>query len=100
MYRRLVILFYLLIICELCVNAQLKKTFVTHPLKADSASHREMDWMYQYRQINLNSPAANTAYKSQGIICRGEWKLEKLTGVPLRFRLGSLDYVNRMEGKK
>lgn len=34
-----------------------------------------------------------------GIFCRGEWKLEKLTAVPFRFRLGSLDYVNYLESK-
>jgi hypothetical protein len=35
-----------------------------------------------------------------GLICRQEWKLEKSSGVAFRFRLGSLDYVNRLEGKK
>ncbi len=35
-----------------------------------------------------------------GIMCIGEYKLEKKTGVPFRFRLGSLEYINRLEAKK
>ncbi len=34
-----------------------------------------------------------------GLVCRQEWKLEKSSGIAFRFRLGSLDYVNRLEGK-
>ena len=35
-----------------------------------------------------------------GIVCKKEWALEKVTKIPFRFRLGSLQQCNYLEGKR
>jgi hypothetical protein len=48
--------------------------------------------------INL-MVSPNHYTKSFGIFCRSELQFEKRTGIPLRFRLGSLAHCNYLEGK-
>jgi hypothetical protein len=54
-------------------------------------------------QENAPAPMGKLApdyiFSQWGIICVGEYRLQQKTGLPLRFRLGSLEYVNALEGK-
>jgi hypothetical protein len=48
----------------------------------------------------LTSPLQPDYYsKGMGFMCQKELQLEKMTAIPVRLRLGSVDYVNYLEQK-
>jgi hypothetical protein len=78
----------LLLITPAAIQAQ-QLTPAGKPLIADSLKNFSM------RLIPNNIYSKNLAF-----FCRTELQLEKRTKIPFRFRLGSMEYVDALEGKK
>ncbi|HNP52977.1 MAG TPA: hypothetical protein PKK69_00100 [Ferruginibacter sp.] len=56
------------------------------------------------KRTESNQPAfpllrPDFAWRLSGTVCKKEWKLEQKTGLPFRFRLGSVAYCDWLEGK-
>ena len=61
-------------------------------------SHPKMAIQPVFQAPSVVSTINNNYYTQRfGFFCKRELEVEKITGVALRFRLGSLDYCNKIE---
>jgi hypothetical protein len=76
------------------------KHVISSPLSEASrrASFRYLSTLPPTPTYHTLSPDYYT--KCLGFFCRVELQVEKKLNIPLRFRVGSLDYLNKLEGKK
>jgi hypothetical protein len=82
----------------LCVpaSAQVKDTIPAVVMHASSLNKNQP---MQYNILPGVLPE-NYYVSHLPFFCKKEWQIEKATKLPFRFRLGSVEYCDKMEGKK
>jgi len=63
------------------------------------STQNDRGYVDSYRSIVNRPVPANYYMSTLGFFCKREWELEKKIHIPFRFRLGSLEYCNYLEGK-
>jgi hypothetical protein len=74
---------------SIAAQAQQRKDSIARPKVQDS-----------FFSMRYSPLPANYYYTQLGFFCKKEMQLQKVTKIPVKIRLGSVDYTDAMEGKK
>lgn len=66
---------------------------------AQQQPHTPQQTLDSFRLQPLRLVPENYYSSKLGFMCKKEIQMEKSTKIPLKIRLGSVDYVDKMEGK-
>jgi len=87
----------LFVILSLIVTLSVTAQIQLQPVSNQPSYAQKMDSL---RKSPVKILPPDHYVKGLGFFCKKELQLEKVTKIPFRFRLGSLEYTDQLEGKR